>query len=147
MLRHRDPSHDCQAQVVLPGVCPGVKCGVIASVPTRCTSPSLITFTFLTGGNPLNCLPEAVLRIVGRVLAAPQGVRARRARRDGGAAGPLECRNTAGMIVMAVRVDDQLDVFGLESKLADVAIDHGGGLLETAVEQDVTRLAGDEDRG
>jgi hypothetical protein len=31
MCRQREPSHDSHVHVVEPGVCPGVKCAVIAS--------------------------------------------------------------------------------------------------------------------
>ena len=75
------PSHDCHVQVVLPGVCPGVKCGVIARLPTRSTSLSLITLTFLTGGNPLNSLPNpycgsSVVFSPRRSASAPDGLAA-----------------------------------------------------------------------
>ena len=55
------PSHDCQLQLVPPGVCPGVKCAVRAmrgSSPTRMTSPSRMVRTLAVAGNaspPTNC--------------------------------------------------------------------------------------------
>src|ERR1044072_3610505 len=52
-------------------------------------------------------LPETVLRIIGGVLTALQGLGAARAGRHGGIGEPLQRGNAAGMIEMTVRVDDQ----------------------------------------
>src|SRR5437899_11080209 len=54
----RASSHDFRVQVVLPGVCPGVRCAVIASGPTRRTSPSLTTRTLFTRGNSFESWPK-----------------------------------------------------------------------------------------
>src|SRR6266850_2145980 len=53
MLRQRSASHERHVQVVLPGVCPGVKCAVSASSPTRRISLSETDLTRCTRGNPL----------------------------------------------------------------------------------------------
>jgi hypothetical protein len=90
-------------------------------------------------------LAKSVLRIVGRIFTAAERIRPRRARRDSGAAGPLERRNAAGMVVMSVRVDDQLDVFGLETQLTDVGVDQSGRLFEPAIKQDQACVPGDQD--
>src|SRR5689334_1463565 len=47
--RQRLPSHDRHVHEVAPGVCPGVKCAVIASGPTRRVARSAIVSTFLIG--------------------------------------------------------------------------------------------------
>src|SRR6185436_8216710 len=72
---------DRHVQVVLPGVWPGVKFAVIAMLPTRNASLSLITLTFLTAGKPLNTLPNpycgsSVVFSPRRSASAPDGLAA-----------------------------------------------------------------------
>ena len=91
----------------------------------------------------------------GRIRTAdrPASVRPARSRSLAGGAGrhcraarPLERRDPARMIVMRVRIDDQLDVFGLESQLPDVGVDQRCRLRQPAVEEDRSGAAGDEQR-
>src|SRR5688572_4812940 len=59
MLWQLSPSHDFQVQEVPPGVCPGVKCAVIAMPPTRSVSPSAMTRTLATAGKLLCAGPKS----------------------------------------------------------------------------------------
>ena len=90
---------------------------------------------------------EADLRVVRGVDAGPQ-------RRGGGGAGAdaraaeaLQRGDAAGMVVVAVRHEDQLDVFGLEAQRADVLIDQRRRLRQRRVQQHVPRGRGHQQRG
>src|SRR5918995_6293025 len=95
---------------------------------------------------PVEGAPESELRIIGRVLAAAQCRCGGRAGDNRGAGKPLQRRDAAAVIEVSVRHGDQLDVFGLESNLADVGVDERGGLRQPAIKQDVAGVAGNEQR-
>ena len=95
---------------------------------------------------PVERAPESELRIVGRVLSAPQRGCGGRAGGNRGAGKPLQRRYAAAVIEVSVRYGDQFDVFGLESELADVGVDQRGGLRQPAIKQDMAGVAGNEQR-
>ena len=121
-----------------PGRVPG------REVSRDCERPDLDHFTVLYDLNVLDrrelvrFAAESVLRVVLGVLAGLERPGCGRARRHPGAAGALQRGDAARVIVVAVRVQDVADVFGLEPERADVAVDDRGGLRERTVEQDVS---------
>ena len=68
---------------------------------------------------------EHELRVVGGRSALLERPCPGRAGRHHGPARTLERRDAAGVIVVRVRVQDQLDVGGPEADLADVLVNHG----------------------
>ena len=120
-LRHLLPSQASQAQVVPPGVWPGVADGAHAHA-SRCRA----------AGHPAPPTrappsewpaPCADLRIIGRELAGgehvigwPQGIHLRTAEL-------LQLGDAAGVIRMRVRIEDGLHVGELEAQRLDVGLD------------------------
>src|SRR5262249_26723714 len=91
--------------------------------------------------------PERELRILCRGTAAFERAPGGRARGNLRTAGPLQGRDTAGVVVVRVRVQDELHVFQAEAELPDVRGDLRRGLREAAIDEDVAFLRGDEDGG
>ena len=84
---------------------------------------------------------EPCLWIVRRIDARSERLRAGRAYRHRRAREPLKCRNAGRVIEVRMRIDDQLDVLGLETERAHVRINLRRGLLEAAIEKDVSSIA------
>src|SRR5688500_3846051 len=78
---------------------------------------------------------ESVLRIVRPGLAAPEDRCARWRRRYLRSAQPLQPADAAGVVVMDVRVDDQLHVLDPEAERADVVRNHRRGLRHRAIDE------------
>ena len=116
--------------------------GGTAALPSR-PRPRTVT-AIAHSGTPQQITAGA--KIFATYCARCHGGASPRTGGDGRAAGALQCGNAAGVIVMAVGIDDQLDVFGLEAQLADVRVDDRGRLFETTVEQHVAGVADDQDR-
>ena len=92
------------------------------------------------------CGAESELRIVFHRTATFERALAGGAGRHLGLADPNQRRNAAGMIVVSVRIENQLDVLEAEASRLDVLRDQRRRLRQSAVDEDVTLGRGDEDR-
>ena len=96
-----------KVQLVPPGVWPGVKCAVSASVPTRTTSPSCKSLTLATGAMAASA---PYWGSSGGSPARSEHTRAPGAGQHPGARQTLKLGQAAGMIVMGVAVQDHFHV-------------------------------------
>jgi hypothetical protein len=78
------------------------------------------------------------LRVILHRATAFQRALAGRARGHLCLADALECRDAAGVIVVRMRVENELDVLEFEARGADVGGDQRRRLREAAIDEDVT---------
>ncbi len=140
-LSLRPPSRVSRVQVVQPGVWPGVSRGTRLIPPRVTASPSRRMRSALTGGNVM-LSPSTGSPLPPRASCTRVGFAGEELR-----AGPLPQRGeAAGVVGVGLAVDEELDVLQLEAELPDAVADEGRGLHEAAVDHDVPRGRGDQER-
>src|ERR671913_1608528 len=113
----RSPSRTWNDHEVHPRVWPPVMCAVSASGPRRIVSPSLNRWSTLMAGYPTTPIRARALsgRIPSGVVATGgEGIGTRFARPQCGTRRLLEHSQSAGMVGMGLRVQEDLDVLDVE---------------------------------
>ncbi len=122
---------------------PGVWIACSCNLPTLTDLRAPSASTLLHGRKRLDDLE---LRIVAFNLAGSQHLRGDIARDDFRTADLLQLGDAAGVIVVHVRIQDDLDVVDIESQLLHVLSDQRRRLRQGTVDQHMTLGRRDEDR-
>jgi hypothetical protein len=96
--------------------------------------------------NTIHWFDDAELWIGPKHLALPKYFRRPRTRRHAGAAQMLNFRDPARVVVMGVRVENQLNVFDPEAEFLDVFRDLRYGFREGRVDEDVAGFRSNQNR-
>jgi cation transport regulator ChaB len=128
MFAVTSPSRDCHVQLVPPGTWPGVACAVTLSGPT-----------WRHGRRR-----RIVLRIGLAGAAGAQYLHGSLASQHSRAGHFLQFGNTAGMVHVLVRIEDEFNICDVKTQLADMAGNLYRRLFGSAVDQNVPGVRRDQ---